>query len=123
MVDDSPPNLKLCARLFQKLGANVDKAEDGVIALNIVQRLIEDQDVERGGGQYDLVVMDNLMPRMCGPEACKRMRDLGFAGLIIGLTGNALEQDIAEYMAQGANAVLKKPLVMEELLQIIHTYQ
>ena len=48
------------------------------------------------------------MPRMCGPEACKKMRDVGFAGLIIGLTGNALEQDIAEYMAQGASAVLKK---------------
>ena len=63
------------------------------------------------------------MPRMCGPEACKKMRDVGFAGLIIGLTGNALEQDIAEYMAQGASAVLKKPLVLEELFEIVRSYQ
>eukprot|EP01036_Dinobryon_divergens_P030913 gene30913-40233_t len=121
MVDDSPPNLKLCVRLFQKLGTTVEKAEDGLIALNMVQRLIQEQRSECNVNRvalYDLVVMDNLMPNMCGPEACKKMRDIGFPGLIIGLTGNALEQDIAEYMAQGANAVLKKPLVLDELFEI-----
>ena len=127
MVDDSPPNLKLCVRLFQKLGAVVEKAEDGLIALNMVQRLLQEERQQQVGVHrvvlYDLVVMDNLMPRMCGPEACKKMRDVGFAGLIIGLTGNALEQDIAEYMAQGASAVLKKPLVLEELFEIVRSYQ
>ena len=69
---------------------------------------------------YDLVLMDNLMPYMTGAEACKAMRAMGFTGIIIGLTGNAFEKDITDYIAQGANAVLKKPLVLEELFKTLN---
>ena len=68
---------------------------------------------------YDVVVMDNVMPRMSGLEACSAMRRLGFRGRIVGLTGNALERDVAEYLTQGADAVLKKPLDLNELFQIL----
>ncbi len=63
--------------------------------------------------------MDNQMPNMTGAEACKVMREIGFAGIIVGLTGNAFEQDIADYIAQGANAVLKKPLVLADLFETL----
>ena len=49
MVDDSPPNLKLCVRLFQKLGAVVEKAEDGLIALNMVQLLMQEEQQQQVG--------------------------------------------------------------------------
>ena len=153
MVDDSPTNLKMCVRLLVKLGAVVDKAEDGCVAVDRVRaalsaKLLEesehqeqqlppaqqplptgDQSVRslpREGSSnpqphrmYDLVLMDNQMPNMTGAEACKAMREMGFTGIIIGLTGNAFEQDIADYIAQGANAVLKKPLVLADLFETL----
>ena len=145
MVDDSPTkNLKMCVKLLQKLGAEVDKAEDGRIAVDKVQAsllreqageqqqtsgqpLLENQAAagrtlsgeERTGPIYDLIVMDNQMPNMTGVEACKAMREVGFTGIIIGLTGNVFEREIAEYIAHGANAVLKKPLVLAELFETL----
>eukprot|EP01036_Dinobryon_divergens_P028731 gene28731-37725_t len=40
MVDDSPTNLKMCVKLLQRLGAVVDQAEDGRIAVTMVQALL-----------------------------------------------------------------------------------
>ena len=60
------------------------------------------------------------MPHMTGAEASKAMRAMGFTGIIIGLTGNAFEKDIAEYIANGANAVLKKPLVLADLFETLN---
>ena len=168
MVDDSPTNLKMCVKLLEKLGAAVDKAEDGRIAVERVRtslvseqaaaasaavessspsspssppgqiiplqppphplgeqsaRSLPDEENSGGGGRrprmYDFVLMDNQMPNMTGAEACKAMREVGFTGSIIGLTGNAFEQDIADYIAQGANAVLKKPLVLAEFFETL----
>ena len=45
---------------------------------------------------YDFVLMDNQMPHMTGAQACKVMREMGFTGSIIGLTGNVFEQEIAD---------------------------
>jgi CheY-like chemotaxis protein len=122
------------------LGAEVDKAEDGRIAVEMVRSMLQRQrnappsspslhpqqaeqsplanDVEADSDRqvgYDFVLMDNLMPHMTGVEACRTMRQIGYTGVIFGLTGNAFEQEIAEYLAQGANAVFKKPLVLNDL--------
>jgi signal transduction histidine kinase/CheY-like chemotaxis protein len=60
--------------------------------------------------QIDFILMDNFMPNMCGPVACREMRRLGFHKPILGLTGHALDDDIATYRAAGADDVLVKPL-------------
>eukprot|EP01035_Chromulina_nebulosa_P024082 gene24082-31284_t len=146
----------MCVKLLEKLGADVDKAEDGCIAVerirtslsatvaeplsslpdhkenlstmhqpSPVENWCEESLPHEGRSRapdhrmYDLVLMDNQMPNMTGVEACKAMREIGFAGIIIGLTGNAFEQDIADYIAQGANAVLKKPLVLADLFETL----
>eukprot|EP01038_Epipyxis_sp_PR26KG_P009266 gene9266-12482_t len=59
---------------------------------------------------YDVILMDFVMERMNGPDAAKRMRDMGYNGIILGVTGNALAGDIQHFIQQGANAVLTKPL-------------
>lgn len=70
---------------------------------------------EGGLSRFDTVLMDYEMPKMNGPTACKRLRDLGFTGLIVGITGNVLPEDRRFYLNQGAEAVLGKPLDMKEL--------
>jgi len=133
MVDDSVTNLKVCVKLFTRLGADVDSAIDGSIAVEMVRAklamaatsehdgfssdvlLWNDEESNRGKDrQYDIIVMDNLMPVMNGQDACEQMRRMGYNGIILGLTGNALPKDLAEYRDRGANAVLTKPLVMKE---------
>jgi len=129
MVDDSVPNLKLCVKLFTRLGADVDSASDGSIAVKMVQAKLartaglstdallfrfDDEITGDKDRQYDIIVMDNLMPVMNGQDACEQMRRMGYNGVILGLTGNALPKDLAEYQAHGANAVLTKPLVMND---------
>jgi CheY-like chemotaxis protein len=57
--------------------------------------------------RFDIVLMDNSMPKMCGPDATMAMRSLGFKGPIIGITGH---EDTAEFMLAGADIVLCKPI-------------
>ena len=49
------------------------------------------------------------MPSMCGAEATKKIRDLGFEGVIIGVTGNVLQEDADDFKIHGADAVMTKP--------------
>ena len=50
------------------------------------------------------------------------MREKGFQNLVVGVTGNVMEDDIAEFLAAGADLVLPKPLkiqTLDRLLQFI----
>jgi CheY-like chemotaxis protein len=42
---------------------------------------------------FDVVLIDYQMPNMDGPTSVKHMRDAGYNGLIIGITGDALPAD------------------------------
>lgn len=64
------------------------------------------------------------MPGMCGAEAIRVIRELGYEGLIVGVTGNVLQEDADEFRISGADAVMAKPFdaevfqkIMEERLQ------
>jgi CheY-like chemotaxis protein len=59
--------------------------------------------------------MDFVMPNMNGPDATRKIRELGYDGIIIGVTGNTLPCDIDHFKLSGANDVLAKPLNMEKL--------
>ena len=89
------------------------EADDGRVAVQMVQAASD------AGLPFDVVFMDNIMITMHGPEAAQAMRAAGFAGLIIGVTGNVMVEDINQYMASGADYVLGKPVNMEDLKQIL----
>ena len=52
---------------------------------------------------------------MRGPDAATELRRLGFRQIIIGVTGNVLQEDVTHFLECGAHAVLSKPLSMEKL--------
>ena len=56
---------------------------------------------------------------MNGPDATRAIRDFGYTCPIIGLTGNALDQDKVIFMNAGVTEVLVKPLQMNLLREII----
>lgn len=55
------------------------------------------------------------MPRLNGPDATQKLRELGFKELIIGVTGNVLSEDVNFFLSKGANRVLPKPVSMDLL--------
>ena len=50
------------------------------------------------------------------------MRTLGFRGAVIGLTGHASEDDANAFLARGADAVVVKPVRVEELLEVLEKH-
>jgi CheY-like chemotaxis protein len=84
------------------------EADNGKDALDKVRASIE------AGCPFDGILMDSAMPIMSGPLATKAIRQLGFKGKIFGVTGNAMQHDIDDFLAHGADAVRIKPVPTEE---------
>lgn len=53
------------------------------------------------------------MPRLRGTESTQNIRLLGYKGIIIGVTGNALPEDVREFLNHGADGVISKPFDMD----------
>jgi CheY-like chemotaxis protein len=113
VVDDAVTNRKLLARLLERRGHSCDQAKDGQEAVQKVMASL------KNGNPYATILMDYEMPVMDGPTASKEIRALGCDSLIVGVTGNALPEDIAHLRSCGANAVLIKPFQMEALEEIL----
>jgi CheY-like chemotaxis protein len=55
------------------------------------------------------VFTDKSMPRMDGYQLSRRLRQLGMTTSILGVSGDALEEDQTAFVAAGASAVITKP--------------
>ena len=119
IVDDSNVSRDMLVRLMQRK-CICDEAEDGTDAVRMVQSSMEKND------PYSIILMDSEMKNMNGLEATRHIRDkLGYEGIIIGVTGNALPEDIFNFKAHGANDVLVKPIrvgQLDELVMRLHEY-
>ena len=79
------------------------EADDGRTALEVMRSETE------AGRAIQLVLMDFIMVHMNGPEAVQKMRsELGYKGVVIGVTGNALPEDLTYFRDNGANDVITK---------------
>ena len=108
VVDDVPSNRKMLIRVLSKNGHTCEQAQDGQVALDMF--LACDP-----AAPYEMILMDFEMPVMNGPTATKKLREMGCACPIVGVTGNVLAADVEYFMSQGADAVLAKPLQMAAL--------
>jgi CheY-like chemotaxis protein len=113
VVDDSHLNLKMMCMLLKDHVVELLQAVDGAEAVDVMtSRLAVNQSV-------DLILMDFMMPHMTGPQATATIRSMGYNGLIIGVTGNAVTEDMNAFLASGANKVLLKPLEFGQLEVVI----
>lgn len=108
LVDDSEMNLKVAKGLLQPMQLQIDTALNGLQALEMVQQK-----------DYDLVLMDHMMPVMDGIEATKRIRALEgeeYQQLpIIALSANALLEARESFAAAGMNDFAAKPIETKEM--------
>jgi len=125
IVDDSHLNRKVVKQglsiaakkcvSFQLNLCNLDfsEADDGTTAV---------QQVQNTAIPYDAIFMDNVMSKMNGTEATRIIRQqLLFCGSIYGVTGNALDDDIADFKMHGADDVLIKPVRWEKLEEVLRS--
>jgi len=113
VVDDVASNRKLLKRLVANQGHIVEEAVDGQEAVEKVADAIS------RNLPYDSILMDYEMPRLCGPEAAKLIREvLKSDAFIVGVTGNVLAEDMNYFSVCGANAVLPKPIQMLRLEEL-----
>eukprot|EP00607_Mallomonas_marina_P003994 CAMPEP_0182438012 /NCGR_PEP_ID=MMETSP1167-20130531/85442_1 /TAXON_ID=2988 /ORGANISM="Mallomonas Sp, Strain CCMP3275" /LENGTH=244 /DNA_ID=CAMNT_0024631153 /DNA_START=114 /DNA_END=845 /DNA_ORIENTATION=- len=89
------------------------EADNGVQAVEILK------ESSLAGIVMDVILMDHQMPEMDGPTATKLMRGMGYKGMIIGITGNALPADKQYYLNSGADHILTKPLDMKLLEDLL----
>ena len=90
------------------------EADDGNVAVRHIHESMRGEQPA-----IDLVIMDNIMPHCCGPKAAQLMREAQYTGPIVGVTGNLLGEDVRDYVSHGANAVMKKPIPMKQLVKLL----
>ena len=115
LVDDSPMNRKMLHRILVRRLDNIFEAIDGLDAYHQVAASMSNQDEKI----FDVVLMDFQMPNLNGAESTRRMRDSGYKGVIIGVTGNSLPEDIALFLREGADSVIIKPVDIGLLQEIL----
>lgn len=107
IVDDSAMNRKLLNRLLKDTIGTRDEARDGSEAVTKCQEKMSN------GCPYDIILMDFVMPIMNGPTATKTIREMGFNGIIIGVTGNGHQSDLDIFLDSGVDEIFLKPLTAE----------
>jgi diguanylate cyclase (GGDEF)-like protein/PAS domain S-box-containing protein len=101
IVDDEEANRDLLSRRLTRSGFAVDVAAGGVEALDKIEQQT-----------YDLILLDQMMPGMCGTDLLRALREIFSPGElpIVMLTAVAESKKIAEALEYGANDYIVKPV-------------
>ena len=70
---------------------------------------------ERIDQRISMCFVDNVMPHISGELLSKILRGIGYNGLIVGITGNGVEQDKQSFIDNGADYVFVKPFTAKNL--------
>ncbi len=116
LAEDDPRAQKIVPRLLKSYGYHVDVAGGGKETLHALET-----------DDYELVLMDCMMPDMSGYQVTAAIRDMASAVRrhdipVIALTGNAMKQDRDECIAAGMNDHLPKPLILSDLLAMLEKW-
>jgi signal transduction histidine kinase len=113
VVDDEPVNIQVLSNFLSMRNYAVFKAYNGVDALDMIE----------SHGDFDLVLLDVMMPKLSGYEVCRRLRGeyTLFDLPILMLTAKNQIEDVVLGFKSGANDYVQKPFDKEELLARVRT--
>lgn len=113
VVDDNSLNLKIINKLLNKYEITPTLIDNGQECLDLIH----------GGQVYDLILMDDMMPKMRGTEVFKKLKEnSSFNTPVVVLTANALSGMKEAYLKDGFNDYLAKPIEKPELDRVLKTY-
>ncbi len=105
--EDNSINQAMITQMLEMIGCTVDIACNGQETIDMLKK-----------NDYDLVLMDCMMPKINGYDAARLIRKMDGDKkniIIIALTANALQGDRQECLNAGMNDYLSKPLRKQEL--------
>lgn len=113
VVDDNKLNLKVAERLLREYNLFVDEVASGFDAIDRINM----------GVPYNLILMDDMMPKMSGCETLKKLKkNKDFHTKTVALTANAISGMREKYLSVGFDDYLAKPIKKEELEVILDKY-
>ena len=116
LAEDNELNMEIAEFLLQNEGAVVTKAWNGQEAVELFEK--------SRPGEFDVILMDIMMPVMNGHEAVKRIRSLDREDAnvipVIAMTANAFTEDRLKAKEAGMNEHIAKPVDVELLVKVIH---
>ena len=113
IVDDVPRNIELAASILQTKNYNITFAKSGIIALEKVKSI-----------DFDLILLDVMMPAMDGFEVCKLLKeDENTKDIpVIFVTAKSETENVVKGFELGAVDYVTKPFKTEELLARVKTH-
>lgn len=113
VVDDNTLNLKVATKLLKPYKCNVEVCESGFACLDKIKE----------GKTYDIILLDDMMPKMKGSETLTRLKQIdGFNIPVIALTANAIQGMKEQYLLLGFDDYLAKPIEKNELYRVLNKY-
>ena len=116
LAEDNELNMEIAEFMFQNEGTEVTKAWNGQEAVELFEK--------SRPGEFDVILMDIMMPVMNGYEATKMIRSLDREDAkvipIIAMTANAFTEDRLRAKEAGMNEHIAKPVDANLLVKIIH---
>lgn len=105
VIEDQINLLKTISRRLQEVGYAVDIAQDGEEGLNYILDI-----------QYDLIILDIMIPKIDGLSLLKLIRERGIHTPVLFLTAKDTIEDRVKGLDAGADDYLVKPFSFDELL-------
>ena len=112
VVDDMDANLYVAKGLLAFYDLNVETCTSGYKAVEKIKQ----------GNCYDIIFLDQMMPGMDGIETLHIMRGLGYKNPIVALTANALIGQAEEFIKNGFDGFISKPIQTVHLNTILIKY-
>ncbi|TVY71430.1 Transcription factor SKN7 [Lachnellula suecica] len=113
LVEDDKMCAKIGSKFLQAYECGVETARDGLEAVN---------KINSGSNQYDLILMDIIMPNLDGVSATVCIREIRPDIPIVAMTSNIRQDDIDMYFRYGMNDVLPKPFTKEGMLKSLQKH-
>lgn len=114
IIEDEDNIRKIIAYDLSKAGFEVSEAQDGKQGLDLA--------LKNGNDYFDLILIDWMLPEICGIDLIKKFRAAKVEGILFMLTAKDGEEDIVESFEAGADDYMSKPFSPRELLARINAH-
>ena len=112
IVDDVGTNLYVAEGLLAPYDLNIETSMSGFETIEKIE----------SGKTYDIIFMDHMMPHMDGMETTQKLRSMGYNGVVVALTANALVGNAEMFKQNGFDEFISKPIDLGKLNEILNRY-
>lgn len=112
IVEDNIINFRFLELALKSTKINIIHVTNGQEAIKIC----------RSNSNLDLILMDIRLPEMSGYETTENIRAFNPTIPIIAQTGHEAEEDLQKCLNAGCNDYMRKPIITEQLIKVLHTY-